>query len=72
MVATTTIGELFADDETREIVLAAMPFLDNPHMSRMAGGMTLLDVAAMKVELDHVALADLDERLSLQTASATV
>lgn len=72
VVATTTIGELFADDETREIVLAAMPFLDNPHMSRMAGGMTLLEVAAMKVELDQAALADLDERLSLRTVSAAV
>ncbi|MGB3375797.1 MAG: sulfatase [Microbacterium sp.] len=63
LVATTTVAELFANDEWREVVLAAMPFLDNPHMSRMAGTMTLVEVAAMKVEIDGAQLAGLDLRL---------
>ncbi|MEI3848858.1 MULTISPECIES: sulfatase [Microbacterium] len=63
VVATATIRELFEDDAVRAVVLDALPFLDNPHMSRMAGAMTLLEVAAMKVEIDAPALRELDARL---------
>jgi hypothetical protein len=64
VVARATVGELLADDWQRAIVLETVPFLANPFMLRMAGGMTLVEIAAMKADLDLATLEDLEERLS--------
>ncbi|MCB8044993.1 sulfatase-like hydrolase/transferase [Microbacterium oxydans] len=70
IVATVPIEVLFADDVVKAAVLDVLPFLDNPYMTHMAGAMTLLEVAAMKVEADLDSLLALDARLAGQSASA--
>ena len=72
VVATATIGELFADDAVKATVLDVLPFLDNPYMAHMAGAMTLLEVAAMKVEVDAESLIALDARLGALSSPIAV
>ena len=62
--ASVTIRELFSDDRVKAIVLEELPFLDNPYIVHMAGAMTLVEIGAMKVEVDAASLRALDARIA--------
>lgn len=63
LVAHTPLRDLLSDAQLRSVVLSSLPFLDNPYMEHMAGSMTLVEIAAMKVELTGDTLSALDEQL---------
>ncbi|WGD37320.1 sulfatase [Lysinibacter sp. HNR] len=63
-VVTRTLGELLDNEQTKNSVLKAIPFLDNAFLMRMAAAMTLVEIAAMKADLPRETLEDLDRELS--------
>lgn len=63
-VARFTIGALFGRDDLREVVVRAVPSLDSPYIAEMAGGMTLVEVAAMRPEMTIETLRALEEELA--------
>ncbi|WP_223170587.1 hypothetical protein [Microbacterium sp. NIBRBAC000506063] len=62
-VATIPLRELLEKPETRPAVAAVFPFVDNPFILHFAGGMTMVELAAMKADLTTEALRELNDAL---------
>ncbi|MDF2560277.1 MAG: Arylsulfatase [Microbacterium sp.] len=64
IVGRLTLRELFCDDQLRMAVVRSVPSLDSAYIAEMAGGMTLIEVAAMRPEMTVEVLRTIETDLA--------